>query len=194
MEIKLWLHSKFNINSKIKWPCPICNNTSLNIIKDKLFVEETAASKNMRADNDYWEYEWIDLNFIGVLKCKNCENLTMFTGDGNVEHYAEYDQITGELDEGYYNSLKPKYFQPPLNLFFIPERCPEVVKDEIISSFKLFWFDLSSCANKIRISLEILMNIEKVKKTTLVQGKRKPIALHNRILEFKRTNPMLAHI
>jgi len=170
----------------------MCNSVSLEIIQEKLFVEETGTSKAMRAEDEYWEVEWINLDFIGALKCRNCSNYTMFGGVGNVEHFVDYDQITGEMDEGYYNSLKPRYFQPPLYLFTIAEDCPQIVKDEIISSFKLFWFDLSSCANKIRISLELLLNHEKVKRFIISKGKRNKITLHNRIAEFKKKKPEVA--
>lgn len=192
MNLLDWNNIQFHEDSNIKWPCPNCNNAALSFVKEKLFYDETAESKEMQKTEEYWDFEWITYNVTGVFVCNNCKNQTMFTGTGTVHHYQSYDPINNEYDEGYYKIYEPLFFQPTLNLFIIPEKCPEMVKNEIMSSFRLFWFDLSSCANKIRVALEILMDSQKVKKTNVVSGKKKRIILHNRILHFKKKNNEVA--
>jgi len=187
MNVNLWLHTKFQKNSKIDWPCPNCNNASLSIAKDKFIFEETAETKACK-NEVFFEYEWITYVFTGILFCKNCENSTVFSGNGNVEHYSYVDYATNEYEEGYDTHYSPKFFEPTLNLFVVPENCPEKITEEIKNSFKLFWIDLASCANKIRISLEMLMNELKVSKTKVVKNSRVRLTLHDRIIEYKKKN------
>jgi len=188
MDTDIWIQRFFDEDSKFDWPCPNCKSTSLVLKKGKLFNEETAKSKSVRKESDDWEIEWIELVFGGQLNCKNCGEAIFFTGVGNPEHSG----YVGETDYGapieqYKNSFTPTFFEPHLKIFNIPDKCPKVLTDEIENSFKLFWSDLLSCANKIRIALEILMNEFGVKKFNVSNGKRKPIALHNRIQSFPNT-------
>ncbi|MEM6299596.1 MAG: hypothetical protein AAF740_12985, partial [Bacteroidota bacterium] len=54
--------------------------------------------------------------------------------------------------------VMPKYFDPPMKIIDVPENCDEGVEKELESSFKLFFNDLDACANKIRRTLEVLMD------------------------------------
>ena len=184
MDLKIWIKRHFNVDSKIEWNCPNCKSNSLKIIKEDFKSEETAESKEFRSKNDDWEVEWIKLTFNGKLLCKNCDENIFFVGTGNPEHNGYYDYELDEHNEEYVEHFTPTFFQPTINVFEIPEKCPNSIKNEIIDSFKLFWSDLSSCANKIRISLEVLLNEEKVKRFENSGGKRKSISLHRRIQLF----------
>lgn len=184
MDLNIWTKRYFNENSKIEWPCPTCGSNSLNIIKDKLNFEETATSKKMRNQDDDWEIEWIEYVNSGQLTCNNCKEIIFFTGIGSPEQSGYYDQILDEYNEEYTNTFTPTFFQPFIKLFKIPENCSEELKTEIYHSFKLFWCDLPSCANKIRVSLEILMNEQKIKRYEIKNGKRIPISLHKRIENY----------
>lgn len=181
MDLKIWTKRHFNENSKIEWPCPTCFSNSLNLIKGKLSSEENTASKNFRKENDYWEVDWIELIFNGQIICSNCKETIYFTGIGNPISYQYYDDKLDEYLETYVNTFTPTFFQPFIKLFKIPENCSTELKEEIENSFKLFWCDLQSCANKIRISLEIFLTEQKVKKFEIKNGKRIPISLHKRI-------------
>ena len=181
MDLNIWTKRYFDINSKIEWPCPNCNSNSLELVKEKLNSEETALSKKHRKDNDEWEVEYIQLVFNGQLECKSCKETVYFTGKGNPEQSGYYDVEMGEYYEQYTNTFTPTFFQPSIKLFQTPINCSDELKNEIKNSFKLFWCDLPSCANKIRVSLEILMNEQKVKRFEIRGGKRQPIFLHKRI-------------
>ncbi|MBK8444285.1 MAG: DUF4145 domain-containing protein [Sphingobacteriales bacterium] len=185
METTIWTQRFFDEDSKFEWPCPNCNSNSLFLKKEKLFNEETAKSKLMRQQSDDWEIEWIELVFGGQLNCKNCGEVVFFTGVGNPEHNGYVDETDfGSPIEQYKNSFTPTFFEPHLKIFVLPDNCPKDLKEEVENSFKLFWSDLLSCANKIRVSLEILMNEFGVKRFVLANGKRKPIFLHKRIEAF----------
>lgn len=138
MELNIWTKRYFDDNSKIEWPCPSCNTSSLDLNKDKLNHEETASSKKFRSENEDWEIEWIQLVFNGQLTCKNCGEVVFFTGTGNPEHNGYYDQVSDEYYEEYTNSFTPTFFQPFIKLFNIPDKCSEELKVEIENSFKLF--------------------------------------------------------
>lgn len=122
----------------------------------------------------------------------NCNDFLSFLGRGGVDHDHYYDNHHNEYIEEYNDVFYPLHFYPPLNLFKISKGCPEDIKNEIIDSFGLFWNDLPSCANKIRTSLEMLMNQQKVKRTFIQGGKRKNLSLHKRIEDFKVTKPGIA--
>tara|TARA_R110002049_G_scaffold308924_1_gene514946 strand:- start:1501 stop:2265 length:765 start_codon:yes stop_codon:yes gene_type:complete len=195
MNIENWTKKHFTETSKFNWNCPHCKSKSLEFLKDKFVTEETQESRNYRLKDDDWEVEWITLNVSGQLKCKNCEELVFFLGIGNPQENGYYDQHLDDFVSEYETYFSPTFVNPTIHLFEIPEVCPELVTDEIIASFKLYWCDLESCANKIRTSLERLMDEFKVKKYSIKNGKRTPIALHHRIEKFPKreiTNILLA--
>ncbi len=185
MNLTIWTKRHFTKNSKVVWPCPNCGNSSLEIVKDKLFDYQTAESTKMREEEDFWEAEWIRLVFSGILECNNCSEFVAFTGIGNPEQNGYYDHELDDYHVEYEEVFTPTFFQPSLKIFELPKNCPDNVKKEILDSFRLFWTDLPACANKIRTSLEILMTEEKVKRFEIVKNKRKLISLHKRILNYK---------
>lgn len=185
MNINIWTKRHFTKNSTIEWSCPNCSSQSLFIVKDKLFDFQTAESTKMREEDEFWDPEWLRFVFSGALKCKKCTEFITFTGTGYTEESGYYDQDDDQYYTFHDEVFIPTFFQPTLRIFEFPEKCPENVKNEITDSFKLFWTDLPSCANKIRTSLEIIMNEEKVKRYSIKNGKRFQISLHNRIVNYK---------
>jgi transcription elongation factor Elf1 len=191
MEIKKWLKSSFSENNIPDWTCPSCNKGLLKIEKDQFHFEETQLSASWHSEEG-WEPEYIKYRFNGTLKCKNCNDFISFMGRGNLDHVHYYNDFQDEYFEDLNRVFYPLYFNPPLNLFQITKKCPKEIKNEIEDSFRLFWNDLPSCANKIRTSLEMLMNQQNIKKTFMQGGKRKKLTLHKRIEEFKRVKPEIA--
>ncbi len=186
MIISNWTKKHFTETSEFNWNCPNCKTKSLQLVKDKFISEETQESKDYRSKNDDWEVEWIELNISGQLQCKNCNEFVFFLATGNPQENGYYDHELDDYISEYETYFSPTYVHPTISLFEIPENCPELVSEEITASFKLFWCDLESCANKIRMSLEILMDELKVKKYSVRSGKRVPIALHHRIEKFPK--------
>ncbi|MPR33649.1 DUF4145 domain-containing protein [Cytophagaceae bacterium SJW1-29] len=132
------------------------------------------------------------MTFSGVLNCKSCHEFVAISGTGTIEDFEYYDQFTGEYDRERFEIFTPAFFYPPLPIFKIPEKCPPLIKDEIILSFALFWVDLSSCANKIRTAIEILLTQEKVKRSVIKNKKRRRLNLHDRIVEYQKKNSQIA--
>lgn len=188
MNTKIWLKDKFTLKTDLSWICPNCNLGMLNIEKDNFNFQETKESKNEHTQ-DYWDPEFIKYRFTGSLKCNACEDITFFTGNGGVVHGGYYDAIEDQYHDDFYDEFTPLFFNPPLEIFKLKDIYPKDIKEEIQNSFIHLWNDLSSCANSIRSSLEILLNENKIKKYNIKSGKRNRLNLHQRIEEFKKKNP-----
>jgi hypothetical protein len=65
------------------------------------------------------------------------------------------------------------------------KQCPGQLRDEIVRSFALYWCDERACANVIRSAIEWLLTLRSIP-TNNDKGRR--MALHDRIVEFRRTD------
>lgn len=188
-----WTDIKFSEKnmSNFRLPCPNCQNLTLRVDTDKLQIKETASSIENKK-YDFWTYEFLGYNFVGFLICDRCNEAVSMCGNAIIDQDYYFDQQTNQHYKKYYKIFIPKHLSPTPHIFNIPKKCPDELRDEIIASFKLFWFDLSSCANKIRSSIEIFLNLNKINKTTLKNGRRKRISLHQRISLFKCKNEKIS--
>jgi len=130
------------------------------------------------------------LRFCAILRCNNkdCQESAAITGRGCVKHEYEYEYVE------YY---EPEYCHPPPAIFKIPENTPERVAAEILQSFSIFFSQPNSAGNKIRIAVEILLDCQRVKKTTISKktGKRVKLTLHDRIIAYgKKKNQLSENI
>jgi len=192
MDKETWLKDSFSEQNTPDWPCPSCNKGLLVLDSDDFSFEETVLSKKWKVSDDWFPGD-VQYRFHGTLKCQRCKDSITFLGNGKVDYIQYYDEYDHSLQEEYNRVFNPLYFNPPLKIFRINEKCPENIKGMIEDSFKLYWSDLSSCANKIRVSLELLMNQQKVKKTIIHTGKRINLSLHQRIEEYKIHQPEIAN-
>jgi hypothetical protein len=176
----------FTLKSIPAWICPKCNKGTLVPEKDAIKLVESESSKRVRNHED-WEPEWVHGSFGGTLKCSNtkCAEKVLTIGDMNVEMGYEYNPETGEGDPGYYEYLTPMMFAPTIHLFSVHAEVPRNISEAIIDSFKVYWADVSACANKIRNTLELILNFYKVSRTYIEKGKRKNYSLHRRIELFR---------
>ena len=143
--------------------------------RKSLNQEETSKSK---PDNK-------EVVFTAKYFCNNCKEPVIVTGIG----------YTDDLQVGkYYPDLllySPLFFTPTIHLFRIHPRCPEEVRKQIIKSFSLFWSDPYSCVNKLRLSLELLMDhagIAHAWSPMNATDKIRKYKLHQRIDMFKKEN------
>ena len=90
----------FKQTDNVTFPCPSCTNLSLKLNKDKFFAEDTASSKKMKADDDYWEPEWLTSVFTTVLICNNsdCAESVICSGIGSVDWEPEPNEH-GEMEQ-----------------------------------------------------------------------------------------------
>ena len=166
---KIWL------NWEIRKPCPTCNIGILNTPTKGLLENETEASREM---NSYGR-NYTDYVFSIHLKCSNCGETVAVSGIKSEENYPS------DEEQGCQKAITPLFFYPAPKIIEIPKSCPRSISNILNETFGLYWLDLSSCANKIRISIEVLMDEQKIPKT-------KGLTLHNRLELFKKSNPSVS--
>ncbi|WP_207514993.1 DUF4145 domain-containing protein [Longitalea luteola] len=174
----------FTENNIPSWPCPSCNKGTLIGDKKDIKSYEAISSQKLHREED-WDPEQIWGQFTGNLKCDVCEETVVIAGKMAVEAEHVYDEQYEGYNFEYIEILQPNIFVPTLNIFELHKDVPEEVCNAIKESFKLFWIDSSSCANKIRTVVELIMDEQKVPKTYKDRGKRKGYSLHKRIELFK---------
>lgn len=137
----------------IRKPCPNCIEGKLIPIGNRYLLDETPNSIEMNSLGGYYSKEYI---FSIHLKCSsgNCEQYVAVSGDRIV--YDTKKEDTDEIET--ITSYNPKSFYPAPNIIKIPQECSELFTQTLKESFSLYWLDLSSCANKIRLSIEVLMS------------------------------------
>ncbi|MEO6884584.1 MAG: DUF4145 domain-containing protein [Bacteroidia bacterium] len=189
MKKEIWLKTNFADKKTPDWICPYCNSGILKL--DTFKKSETALSRSYHSD-DGWEPEFSRYTFSGSLICQNCNEFVSFLGDGSEEFSSDYDN-RDDYHEINYSLYSPVYFHPTLQLFELNSNCPIAIERVINESFALYWNDLTSCVNKIRVSLELLMDEFKVKKILVNKRKKQQrLSLHHRIEEFKNVKPEIA--
>ena len=106
-------------------------------------------------------------------------------------HLEMYD-VQGEdggIEWKYGHVFSPAIVEPAPPIFVIPKQCNGLVTVELQMSFRLFWTDNNSSASRLRVAVEKLLDALKVKKFTIDnKGKRKPIALHDRLVNYSNKN------
>ncbi len=185
----------FQTNNIPDWNCPSCHKGELTTERKNIKTIENAASLSIHK-HDEWEPEWIGGIFLGLLKCSNkfCNETVVFTGNYHCVEDNEYDFENERIDIILNEMLTPTCFNPPLHIFHINKAVPENISNEIINSFNVYWLDISSCANKIRVVVEMIMNDMKISKFKLIRNKRKKYTLHQRIELFKGIKPEQADL
>lgn len=162
------------------WMCPWCGKGVLRIKDETFFTDERAQSRDH--SHEAWEPEWITSVYSCLLYCTNdkCKEVVSSSGSGSVDWSISEDEH-GEPEQIYEDHYRPKYFDPPLQIIAIPTACPESVSAPIEESFRLFFTSPSAAANSIRVSIEQLLTWLKIKRFSLIKGKRRYISLHQRI-------------
>lgn len=128
---KLWAYS-FNPDRGPDYPCSHCSTGSLRFRGESIQRVGPYHDKSCKLT---------DSAFTGMLDCRSCE------GSAAVVGYVRKDGI-----------LVPKAIYPAPPIISFPPKTPRAVIVELEAAFALFWVDLSSCAAKIRVSLERLLD------------------------------------
>ena len=164
-----------------KWQCPTCRAGHLVLVPNSLQHRETPTSKREH-DHDAWEPYWIKYVFSCLLECANadCREVISSCGTGSVDVFEHDDEEQGWVQETD-DLFTPKYFDPPLILMDVPTRCPTEACTHLIDSFSLFFADPGASLNCARAAVEAVLTQLRVKRFTVVKGKRKSISLHHRI-------------
>jgi hypothetical protein len=123
--------------------------------------------------------------FIGVLTCDrgNCGEVVTVSGDTTL--VEDFDE---EIGWGLLTVLRPQALFPAPPIIDRPKEMPVEVDRELIKSFQLFWIDLNACANRLRVSVERLLDHFQVPRETLSKkvNKSERLDLNGRISIFEK--------
>lgn len=86
----------------------------------------------------------------------------------------------------------PRLVVPMPDMFTIPKRCPDEVRDKLRSAFTVFWIDQAAAATRVRVALERLLNHLGVKRRRKDKsGKLVDLTLHARIEDFAKRDALI---
>lgn len=183
---KFW-ESSFQQGNLPKWICPTCSEGTLMAKNNEVILLEDASTLKSK-DHDFFEIDWIKGPFYGILNCNNSECKEVVTVVGSHQFEVEPD-LDDPYDYSHVQVISPLFFYPTISLFKINENVSQEIREIVYESFSLYWSDVSSCANKIRMAIEKIMDDQKIKKSYIFKGKRKLLSLHSRIEHFKDLKP-----
>lgn len=168
----LWPES-FDKDSVPALPCPSCRPGRL-----ELDMESFKATRLNRAHIHHLTYgftpEQDEGRFTCTLVCSNrrCREVVVVMGDAFAELFEE-EPLT---------SLRPYSMYPGPPLMEVPASVPPAAAEAMKQAFTAFWGDRGSAANRLRISVERIMDAEGI------DPKKK---LHERIDDFGQAHPEL---
>lgn len=149
--------------------CPECKKGILCINDDKSIISEEYKNFNEKITSDYYEeydIDWLKNSFIGFLCCNNCSEKIAFLGECSYSEYLNlqtvdcYEQYNEEIYE-------IKYFERVKDFINIDYLQNEELKKVLRQSFLLYFPDKNSCANKIRVFLDMFLTELGVSETSL---------------------------
>ncbi|MPY24530.1 DUF4145 domain-containing protein [Shewanella sp. YLB-07] len=178
--MKEFSNRAFNVKHVPQWECPTCQKGLLEV-SGSLKLEEQADTLHSH-DHPEYSHEWVSFTVQGALKCNNrrCLEHVMMVGNGSVDLEQYYDE-RGQTQGEYHTYCEPKYFQPHLKIFNIPEYVPQNIAAMLDKSFALFFCDSDSCGNRIRACVEVLLEEVGIPK---LNEKQKFVSLDSRIKQL----------
>lgn len=169
---------------KSKKPCPSCNNGTIEWpSQERVLKTETESSKEMNSYGGYFNSEFV---FSIHMKCSNCADVVAVSG------FMSEDNYPREENEDISPSVTPIFYYPAPKIIQIPESCPKSIHKILNETFGLYWLDLGSCANKIRIAIEVLLDEQGVIKENPTKKGDNLLSLHARLKLFENQNPETA--
>lgn len=190
MNRTLWNKRYFSKDNPISYPCPKCFDGILKLIHIR--QEITESGRELQAYN--YPYG-IDHVFSGIYKCNDVSCNAVMAVVGTLQKDVEIPLYNDTMDIDYADFYTPLFFYPNLRLFKLSDQITKEIIDQIDLSFSLFFSDLSSCANKIRITIEMILDDIKAPKYKIMGSKKRHVFnLHGRILHYKKKNKALAEL
>lgn len=184
------LKHPFTLRRTHHWMCPTCGQALLRIREDS-FVKEEQSSSRDHSDEE-WQPEWIRYVYSCMLVCSNvqCKEVVASSGTGSVHWHIEED-MNGVPQQVYEDHFRPKFFQPHLQIFQIPEACPCSVAKPLEDSFALFFAAPDSAIASVRTAMKALLGEMMLSRFSATSGERRSINLHQSIALL---DPKYAHL
>ncbi|MHB9437921.1 hypothetical protein [Mesorhizobium sp. L2C089B000] len=146
MKKHIWRES-YAENGFPPFPCPRCSTGSLCLDKDTLKKLHEPAR-----DEDYYNRGGA---FSGLLKCSISWCGEVVSMAGVLVPSRGHDQVGEMVEEDRYH-IKALVSQVPV--IDIPKKTPAVIEKPIRAAFSMLWSDRGAAANKLRISVERILD------------------------------------
>lgn len=195
MHRELWTNRVFSYNAPIpSWACPVCEVGSLRIKASDISEIPSRETEKSRKINSYNSTGLMTFVFTDRLICSNqaCQERVVMSGKGEYWDKLDTHQLKNGFSGTRMKKFYPEYFSPHLKIIQIPRSVPEKIQDQLCKSFPLYWIDLGACANKIRVSLELILDDQSILKKP--KQKTRSYSLHKRIQLFVEVQPDLADL
>ncbi|WP_318035431.1 DUF4145 domain-containing protein [Rhizobium ruizarguesonis] len=156
MERALWTKSYSTFG---RFTCPRCNRGKLREGKTPILREEP--------DHITRELQYEGLigevsagRFAGILKCnsKGCGEMVAVAGDYRTDYERQQDHQTGDEVLFSIHSYTPFCIRPAPAIISFPKVLDKDIKPHMLRAFDLFWSDHGSCANRLRIIVEMVLD------------------------------------
>lgn len=98
--------------------------------------------------------------FTAYLGCHRteCREVATVSGDYRREEVTIWDAWAEHNGTGYANTYAVHSFHPAPSIISIPASLNDLAKNHLTKAFDLFWNDYASCANRLRIVVEHLLD------------------------------------
>lgn len=146
MHRNLW-HDNYLETNPPFWPCPACGRETLQPIPKSLSVLAPSGFESL--DLAFTDFTY---RFKQFFQCsvRECGDIVGVLGDAALEPNKS---PTRDQDAFIYRLFPCAMHRGP-PIIDLPAEIPDIVRREIEAAFALFWVDLGSCANKMRVSVE----------------------------------------
>jgi hypothetical protein len=175
----IWEKLSFDANRNPPWPCPSCSGplSKRGDIFYAIHSKDLPQSISNLTKEEVLNLAYVEYRFLGVLDCNSCHLEVVTSGYA----YA-VDKFNSPVSHGYTAKkgkvLFPISFDPALKIISASKNCPFEILKQLDNAFHHYWNDKSSCANRIRAIVELIMDDNKIP-----NGKT---SLHRRIEKFKK--------
>ncbi len=169
-----------------KFKCPRCGRGRLIADPSCIRVKQPEFSKIECRHEDY-EPDWDTERFSLELKCDEvtCGEISHVVGDTVAERYYDEEFNT----DAWMSLLRPRGFYPAPPIIDVPKQVPKDIQRELKKAFELYWTDLNATANRLRVSVERIMDQQRVPHEALNKhGVMGRLDLNGRIAVFSKTN------
>ena len=135
------------------FPCPHCRRGNL-LLKQETMQKFLPAYYEQDRRIVAWDPDWDTYRFSCVLICTVPSCGEVVAMGGNITRTRRAGEEDWEWPEWY----APKFMHPGSPLTVIPDDTPTEVEEALKLSFALFWVDAASCAAKLRLSVERVLD------------------------------------
>lgn len=136
-------------------PCPWCDRGNLRYIQNTLQLRRPTGDgiAEQNGDIGFLDATW---RFSLFLQCavEKCGNIVSVHGDAHITKRSSYQAPNDE----FVHVLHPHGMHPAPPLMTIPPETPPEIASDLQTAFELYWIDLGACANRLRISVEHILD------------------------------------